>query len=147
MKKLILTFLSCLISFYIISQTDNVPKQPDATTSVVIDDEILTDEIFNMVDVMPTYKGGEKALFGDLAKQIIYPNDAIERNESGTVFVTFVIEKDGSISNARILRGKLESLDKEALRAVLKLQKWKPGMRNGKLVRVQYNLPIKFTLK
>jgi len=71
----------------------------------------------------------------------------LERNESGTVFVTFVIEKDGSISNARILRVKLESLDKEALRAVSKLQKWKPGMQNGKLVRVQYNLPIKFTLK
>jgi TonB family protein len=102
-----------------------------------------------LVEKMPSFKGGEAAMMKFIRKNINYPE--LERNAgiSGTCYITFVVEKDGKITNARILRGVPNGpgCDKEALRVVNKMPKWKPGMQNGKPVRVQFNLPIKYTLK
>lgn len=101
-----------------------------------------------LVEKMPSFKGGEAAMMKFIRKNIKYPE--LERNAgiSGTCYVGFVVEKDGKITNARILRGLPNGpgCDKEALRVVNKMPKWKPGLQNGKPVRVQFNLPIKYTL-
>lgn len=78
-------------------------------------------------------------------KNISYPQKAIDDNIQGTVYVTFVIEANGSISNAKILRGIGGGCDEEAIRIVKNMPPWEPGKQRGKPVRVQYNLPIKFT--
>jgi TonB family protein len=95
---------------------------------------------------MPKYPGGNKALYAFMGENIKYPQDAKEKGIQGTVYVSFVIEKDGSVSHVKILRGVSKSLDSEAMRVVKTMPNWEPGTQRGKAVRVQYNLPIKFTL-
>jgi TonB family protein len=104
------------------------------------------DPVFTVVEEMPEYPGGKKALYAFMGENIKYPEDAKKKGTAGTVFVTFVIEKDGKVSGVKLLRGVSESLDKEALRVVSSMPAWKPGKQKGKAVRVQYNLPIKFSL-
>ena len=82
-----------------------------------------------------------------LAENIKYPQVAKETGISGTVIVTFVVEKDGSVTNAKILKGIGGGCDEEALRVVSAMPKWKAGKQNGVPVRVQFNLPIRFTLE
>jgi len=105
------------------------------------------DEIYVVVEQMPEFKDGREGLYKYLGEKIRYPEEAVKNNIEGRVFVTFVVEKDGSVSNAKILRGVNTSLDEEALRVVENMPKWKPGKgEDGKPVRVQYNLPIVFKL-
>lgn len=107
------------------------------------------DHIVNMamVEQRPTFPGGDAALYKWLNTQINYPADAAEAGIMGKVVVSFVIEKDGSISNARVIRKKHPSLNAEAIRIVKKMPKWNPGRNNGQPVRVEYNLPITFKLQ
>ena len=81
-----------------------------------------------------------------LSENIKYPEDAIEKNQAGRVFVSFVVGTDGSINETTILRGVCESIDNEALRVVNAMPKWKPGKVKGEPVKVEYNLPIVFKL-
>jgi len=104
------------------------------------------DEIFVIVENMPEFPGGELALRKFLNKSIRYPIGAQENGIQGKVIVNFVVDKDGSVSNAKIARGVYPSIDKEALRVVMSLPKWKPGMQRGKAVRVSYTVPISFQL-
>jgi len=87
-----------------------------------------------------------QAFYQFLATEIKYPADARRRNITGKVFVMFVVEKDGSISNVKALRAPSEDLGKEAVRAMSASPKWMPGTQNGRVVRVQYTVPINFTL-
>jgi len=104
-------------------------------------------EVFFIVEDMPEFPGGELALRKYIANAIKYPVIAQENGIQGKVYVTFVVDKDGSISDARIARGVDPSLDKEALRVVGTLPKWKPGKQRGKPVRVSYTVPINFVLQ
>lgn len=98
--------------------------------------------------IMPEFPGGTEALYNFLAGNIKYPQIARESNIQGTVFVTFVIEQDGSVSNASILRGIGGGCDQEAMRVVNKMPRWSPGKNSlGRPVRVQLNLPVKFILE
>jgi len=109
--------------------------------------EKVEDEIFVVVENMPEFPGGELALRKFIAQAIKYPTIAQENGIQGKVFVNFVVDKDGSISNAKIARGVDPSIDKEALRVIMTLPKWKPGMQRGKAVRVSYTVPISFQLQ
>ncbi|HEY9534040.1 MAG TPA: TonB family protein [Mucilaginibacter sp.] len=101
---------------------------------------------YKAVEVMPQPVGGEAAWARFLQSNIHYPDKAMENEVSGKVFVTFIIEKDGHISSIKVERGPGYGMDEEAVR-VLKLAKpWKPGMQNGRPVRVQLTLPVNFTL-
>lgn len=100
-----------------------------------------------MAEEMPIYPGGEEALFKYIRDNIKYPRESIEINSQGTVYTTFVVERDGKLTDISILRGIDTFLDKEALRVVSQMPKWKPGYQRGKAVRVQFILPIKFELK
>lgn len=111
------------------------------------DEEIVEAEIFTVVEAMPEFPGGMAKLMGYLGNNIKYPPFAKETNIQGRVFINFVVEPDGKISNVKVLRGIGGGCDEEAIRVVESMPKWKPGMQRGKPVRVSYNLPVKFTLQ
>lgn len=104
-------------------------------------------KIFTVVEEMPGFPGGEEELFKYLRKNIKYPPVARENGMQGRVFVTFVVDKDGKVKDARILKGVGGGCDEEALRVIRAMPDWKPGKQNGRAVSVQYNLPVNFTLK
>ncbi|MGB0391019.1 MAG: TonB family protein [Salibacteraceae bacterium] len=94
--------------------------------------------------VNPTYKRGELAMYRYLNKTVRYPNEEYRKNISGKVIVTFVVEKDGSITNVKVIQGVSEGIDAEAIRVISGMRKWNPGKQDGDLVRVRFALPIKF---
>ena len=96
---------------------------------------------------MPEFPGGEMKLLEYIAMNVRYPDIARQKGISGRVFVTFVVEPDGSISNVGILKGIGSSCDQEAYRVVKAMPKWKPGEKDGKKVRVSYMLPVNFMLR
>ncbi len=111
------------------------------------EEEEETAEVFFIVEDMPEFPGGDLALRKFIANAVKYPVIAQENGIQGKVYVTFVVGKDGSVSNAQVARGVDPSLDKEALRVVNSLPKWKPGKQRGKPVNVSYTVPINFVLQ
>jgi TonB family protein len=97
-------------------------------------------------EIMPSFPGGDEARLQFLWNNIIYPQSAMERGIQGTVYVTFVIDKDGSIDDVKVIKGIGGGCDEEAIRVVKLLPKWRPGYQSGKPVRVLFNMPIRFTL-
>ena len=114
---------------------------------VVTQAEPEPEKIFDMVEQMPTFPGGNAELMSFLAKNIKYPTIAQEYGTQGRVIVQFVVEKDGSIADARVARGVDPYLDKEALRVIKSMPHWIPGKQNGKPVRVKYTVPVMFKLQ
>jgi periplasmic protein TonB len=108
--------------------------------------QVADDEVFTIVEVSPEYPGGQAALTSFLSSNLLYPDSARIAGVQGTVYVTFVVEPDGQVTNARILRGIHPDCDAEVLRVVGMMPAWKPGMQRGKPVRVQFNLPVRFKL-
>jgi len=103
------------------------------------------DAPLTIVEQMPEYIGGESARNKFIQENIVYPRKKSERI-SGTCYITFVVEKDGSVTGVKLLRGISGGADygEEAMRVIAMMPNWIPGKQNGKLVRVQYNIPIKF---
>jgi len=104
------------------------------------------DSIYNVVDEMPKFPDGEQAMMKYLADNIKYPQGAKDEGIEGRVFVNFVVEKDGSINEVKVLRGIGGGCDEEAFRVISAMPKWKPGKHKGQLVRVHYTIPIFFKL-
>lgn len=100
-----------------------------------------------MVEQKPEFPGGEAAMYKWLSDNIVYPPAAAEEGVSGRVVVEFVVGKDGSISNVRVVRSRHTALDKEALRVVKAMPNWIPGRNNGQPVKVTYTLPVTFKLQ
>lgn len=100
-----------------------------------------------MVEQKPEFPGGEAAMYKWLSDNIVYPSAASEEGISGRVVVEFVVGKDGSITNVRVVRPRHPALDKEALRVVKAMPKWMPGRNNGQPVKVTYTLPVTFRLQ
>ena len=95
---------------------------------------------------MPQYPGGEAAMMEFVAKNVVYPKEAQDKGISGRVFVSFIVEKDGSVSNVELKRGIGGGCDEEAVRVISAMPKWKPGKQNGQVVRVKYTVPLSFSL-
>ena len=104
-------------------------------------------KIFTAVENEPSYPGGIEKFYAYLGKNIRYPAVAKENNVSGKVFVTFVVEKDGSLTDVKVVRGIGSGCDEEAMRVLKASPKWKAGIQNGRPVRVQYTMPINFALQ
>ena len=104
------------------------------------------DTVYQVVDQMPEFPGGMEAMMEFVATNIKYPQDAIDENMEGRMMVSFVVEKDGLVSNVKMLRGVCKSIDEEAMRVVRGMPRWKPGMKDGKPARVAYQIPIVFKL-
>lgn len=122
--------------------TDDTSKKENVTPKKVKD----TEQVFTVVENTPKYPGGETARIAYMQKAITYPEKAKKEKIEGTVYVTFIVETDGTISNASVLRGIGGGCDEMALSAVQHMPAWEPGTQRGKAVRVQYNMPVSFKL-
>ncbi|AYL98680.1 M56 family metallopeptidase [Mucilaginibacter celer] len=105
-----------------------------------------TTEVFTAVENVPEFPGGIEAFGKFLGSNIRYPATAREQKIQGRVIITFIVEKNGALSNEKIVRGITDDLNNEALRVIALSPKWKPGIQNGRPVRVQYSVPINFSL-
>lgn len=104
------------------------------------------EKIYNEVEIMPEYPGGQEALLKFISENVKYPENAIKNEIQGKVFVSFVIDESGAVTKVKVLRGVDADLDKEAVRVIKLLEKWTPGKEKGKAVKVMYTLPINFAL-
>ncbi len=120
----------------------NVPPPPKQE----VKKEVST-KVFDVVEQMPSFPGGNGALMAWLSKNINYPAAAAENGIQGRVIVAFVVEPNGSISNVKVVRSVDPSLDREAASVVSRMPKWNPGKQNGQEVRVKYNVPVTFKLQ
>jgi protein TonB len=116
-------------------------KQPD-----IIAEPIEKQETFITAEEMPSYPGGNAERQKFLAEAIQYPSQAVENGIQGTVYVQFVIDSKGNITEVKIMRGIGGGCDEEALRVIKMMPQWHPGKQNGKSVRVLYNMPVSFKL-
>ena len=140
-----------------ISCSQGASKKEDAKEEVVAPasqevkeapaEKAAEEEIFMVVEQMPEFPGGIKELMDYLGTNVKYPENAMKKNVQGRVVVQFVVEKDGSLSEASVIRSIDPDLDAEALRVVQTMPKWKPGMQKGQAVRVKYTLPVSFKLQ
>ena len=104
------------------------------------------EEFFMVVENMPEFPGGDLGLMKYIQKNVRYPAIAKEYNITGKVYISFIVDKQGSVTNVKVVRGVDKNLDEEAVRVVKSLPKYKPGKQRGKPVRVIFTIPIKFTL-
>lgn len=109
--------------------------------------QMLNDSVFAVVEEMPVFPGGTEALMKYMAENIRYPEQARKDSIQGRVFVNFIIQADGKVTNAQILRGIGGGCDEEAIRVVERMPDWTPGYQRGQAVRVSFNMPIRFTLQ
>ena len=124
------------------AEATEVVESPAVET--VVDDD---SEVYNgPIDVMPEYPGGMNAMFEFIQKNVKYPKASRDKGIEGKVYVEFVVEKDGSISDINVLRGVNDEINAEAIRVLKAMPKWKPGMNEGKVVRVHYVMPFSFKL-
>ena len=118
---------------------------PVTTSSVVVEEE--DNVVFQVVEKMPSFPGGDAELFKFLSNNIKYPVIAQENGIQGRVICQFVVNRDGSIVDVEVVRSVDPSLDREAIRVIKSMPKWNPGMQRGKPVRVKYTLPVNFRLQ
>ena len=131
-----------------------VPEPPTAgevpytTLPYNINPEDLDENmVFDVVEQMPVFPGGSEALMNYLAENITYPKECEDVCVQGRVIITFIVEKDGSISDEKVKKSVYKPFDEEALRVVNGMPKWIPGMMNGKPMRVRYTIPVSFKLQ
>lgn len=130
-------------------QTNEYSNPPVQEDKVIKYEDTVKDDgtpVFTVVEDMPQFQGGDEGRINFLTDNIRYPQMAKEEGIQGTVYVTFVIDENGKVTHAEILRGIGGGCDEEALRVVRLMPRWKPGKQSGRNVRVQFNMPIKFTL-
>ena len=113
----------------------------------VVEEEEETQEVFFIVEEMPVFPGGEEALRKFIAQSVKYPVIAQENGIQGRVFVSFVVNQKGEVTNVKVARPFDPNLDKEAVRVVQSMPKWSPGKQRGKAVKVSYTVPINFVLQ
>lgn len=115
----------------------------------LLNDEIISDKeiiILDWAEELPEFPGGESEMIRFLANRYEYPKEAVRNGEEGTVYVSFLVMKDGHIDSVKVIKGVSPSLNKEALRVISLMPNWKPGMQKGKAVNVRYTLPIRASL-
>ncbi|NDV82419.1 energy transducer TonB [Bacteroides sp. 51] len=132
-----------------IASTEDVGEKVEVKyVPVVVEEEEPEEQtIFEVVENMPEFPGGNAALMQFLSKNIKYPTIAQENGTQGRVIVQFVVNRDGSVVDPVVVRSVDPYLDKEALRVIGQMPKWKPGMQRGKAVRVKYTVPVMFRLQ
>lgn len=122
------------------------PAAQTTQTTVVKEDVSADNNVHDVAEQMPSFPGGQSAMMSYVSRSIKYPTVAEENGIQGLVTVSFVVEKDGSISGAKVIRSVDPSLDKEALRIIRSMPRWTPGKQDGKPVRVKYTIPVRFKL-
>ena len=120
--------------------------QKDVVVNKPVTEKPGEDKVFDIVEEMPSFVGGSSALMAWLAVNAKYPVEAQKNGISGRVIVSFIIERDGSVSHVEVTRAVDPILDKEAVRVVELMPKWNPGKQDGQPVRVKYSVPILFRM-
>ena len=128
-------------------ESGEVLKAKEALVTEPVKPKEEENKVFDVVEQMPSFPGGMNALMDYLRKAIKYPPVAEENGIQGRVVCTFVVERDGSVTDVRVAKSVDPSLDKEAVRVVSAMPKWIPGKQNGQSVRVKYTLPVTFRLQ
>ena len=123
----------------------NVQKKVVKTTKTTKKAD-ASNKVYEVVEQMPTFPGGDAALMKYLAENIKYPVSAQKAKEQGRVVVQFIVEKDGTVTGVKTVRSVTPALDAEAVRVIKAMPKWTPGKQGGQLVRVRYNVPVSFKL-
>ena len=142
MKKVILITTAVLMLSASVKAQGTEPKAPNVSHQAVV--VLSGNTIFSAVEQEPTPVGGMSVFYDYITHNIVYPKSAKDQDIHGKVFLTFIVEKDGSLMNIKVLRGLSPDIDAEAVRVLQNAPKWNPGMQNGRAVRVQYNVPISF---
>ncbi|MBU3677352.1 MAG: energy transducer TonB, partial [Chitinophagaceae bacterium] len=119
----------------------------DKNAGAVESAPVVESKVFDFVEQMPEFPGGETKLAEYLSKNIKYPKQANENGIQGRVVLSFIVNEDGNITDIKVVRGIGYGCDQEAMRVVNGMPNWKPGRQNGKPVRVSFNLPIMFQLE
>ena len=135
--KRVLLILALLFTYVMVNAQSNTGTK----------EKTSNEKIYDVVEIPPSFPGGQAALLAWIASHVNYPQKAMESRIEGRIIVGFVIECDGSVSQAKIIRSVDPLLDDEAIRVVMGMPKWTPGRQNGKNVRVKYNVPVNFRLQ
>ena len=117
------------------------------TNAMAQNKKAANDKVLEKAEVMPEFPGGEQAMMKFVSENVQYPEEAKEKEISGHVLVGFIVEKDGSVNEVKIVRGIGGGCDEEAVRVVKAMPKWKPGKQDGKTVRVSYTMPFFFKMQ
>ena len=125
----------------------DVSQQDVATSNLKADNAVSSDPVFTVVEVMPEYPGGDAELLKFISSNVKYPASSKEKGEQGRVICSFIVNKDGSVSDYKIVRSISAELDAEAIRVLKMMPRWTPGKQNGKSVAVKYTVPVTFRLK
>jgi len=125
------------------AEVEDTESDEDVEIEIEEEDD---EEFFMVVENMPEFPGGDLGLMKYIQKNVKYPAIAKEYNITGKVYVSFIVDRSGSVTNVKIVRGVDKNLDAEAMRVVKSLPKYKPGKQRGKAVRVMFTIPINFTL-
>ena len=118
-----------------------------ASPKEILPQEQVEELVYDMVEVMPEFPGGVRAMLDFIKKNIQYPEIARKNGIQGRVIVGVVVDKNGSVTNLTILKSIDPYLDKEAIRVISSMPKWTPGVQNGKKVRVKFTVPVSFRLQ
>jgi protein TonB len=131
------------------ANTAPVDTAEEVVEFVEVEQEVIVEQVFESFQIQeqPAFPGGESAMMGYIVENIQYPQEALENDIQGTVYIRFVVTRSGAVGEAQVLRSVHELLDKEALRVVKSLPNWTPGKQNGTPVSVWFVMPIKFTLQ
>lgn len=135
--KRVLLILALLFTYVMVNAQSNTGSK----------EKTSNEKIYDVVEIPPSFPGGQAALLAWIASHVNYPQKAMESRIEGRIIVGFVIECDGAVSQAKIIRSVDPLLDDEAIRVVMGMPKWTPGRQNGKNVRVKYNVPVNFRLQ
>ncbi len=128
--------------------SENVKPVKQTVTMKLNSGKVMyTEEIYFVVEKMPEFPGGESALLKYLQKESKYPSEALKGGVGGTVFVSYIIDTNGVVTKAKIIRSVGHGCDEEAIRVINNMPRWKPGYHKGNRVNVKMNLPVKFVLK
>lgn len=131
-KTILMAIAACMMTLGAQAQVKNQPN--------------ISQEVYDVVEEMPVFPGGIQGMIKFLSENISYPKDAQEKKISGRVIISFVVEKNGSVSEVQTERSLYPSLDEEAVRVVKSMPNWTPGKQGGQVVRVKYTLPVTFSL-
>jgi TonB family protein len=134
------------VNDYVYENSQQQPQKQQPQKKKVVK-KVDNDKVFDVVEEMPRFPGGDEAMMQFIANNVKYPEEASKKGKQGRVVVTFIVNEDGSISESKVVKSVDPELDAEAIRVVNAMPKWTPGKQNGHVVRVKFTIPVTFRLK
>ena len=134
------------VNDYVYDNSQQQPQKKQPQKKKVVK-KVDNDKVFDVVEEMPKFPGGDEGMMQFLNSEVKYPKEALEKGTQGRVVVTFIVNTDGSVSDPKVVKSVNPALDAEAIRVVNAMPKWTPGKQRGYTVRVKFTIPVTFRLK